>query len=114
MWGGGVYESEEFYDYCDRHGIMIWQDFMMACCFTSQENEMLKNIKNEAEYVIKSLRNHPSLILWSGDNEVDELCALITINPEINIINRKLLPELVGENDITRPYLESSPYLRCV
>lgn len=111
VWGGGVYESEEFYDYCDRHGIMIWQDFMMACCFTSQENEMLKNIKNEAEYVIKSLRNHPSLILWSGDNEVDEFCALITINPEINIINRKLLPELVGENDITRPYLESSPYL---
>lgn len=111
VWGGGVYESEEFYDYCDRNGIMIWQDFMVACCFTSQEDEMLKNIRNEAEYIVKSLRNHPSLILWSGDNEVDEFCAFNKINPEINNINRKLLPEVVGENDVTRPYLESSPYL---
>lgn len=111
VWGGGVYEQDEFYDYCDRHGIMIWQDFMMACFSYSLEEKYLQNIKKEAEYVVKSLRHHPSIVLWAGDNEIDEGAAWQSLTPAVNKINRQILPEVVAFNDVTRPYMASSPYI---
>ena len=111
VWGGGVYEGESFYDYCDRNGILIWQDFMMACQFTPYTEDYLKNLESEFTHIIKSLRNHPSIALWSGDNEIDEAFSFMGINPEFNLITRNLLPRLVFENDAYRAYLPSSPYL---
>lgn len=110
VWGGGVYEQEEFYDYCDRHGIMIWQDFMFACYTPAQDSRMLDNVKHEAECVVKMLRHHPSIILWAGDNEIDELHIENYVNPGLNKINREILPRAVAMNDLSRPYLASSPY----
>lgn len=69
VWGGGVYEDDRFYNLCDSMGIMVWQDFMFACSLYPSEGDFLDNIKEEAVYNVKRLRNHPSLALWCGNNE---------------------------------------------
>ena len=71
-WGGNVYESDRFFDLCDQAGILVWQDFAMACAVYPQDEDFLKTIAVEAESVVKRLRNHPSLALWSGNNEGDD------------------------------------------
>lgn len=111
VWGGGVYEQEEFYDYCDRHGILVWQDFMMACQLVPMDDAIMANLEQEFRWVIRALRHHPSIALWAGDNEIDESLASNGINPEMNEITRKLLPKLVQHLDPMRPYLPSSPYI---
>lgn len=69
VWGGGIYENDEFYDFCDRYGILVWQDFMFACSLYPAEGEFLENIRKEAIDNVKRLRNHPCLALWCGNNE---------------------------------------------
>ncbi|MBI9033134.1 MAG: glycoside hydrolase family 2 protein [Bacteroidales bacterium] len=70
VWGGGIYEKEIFYDLCDKHGILVWQDFMFACNMYPGHPEFLESVEQEAIYNIKRLRNHPSVALWCGNNEV--------------------------------------------
>lgn len=111
VWGGGVYEQEYFYDYCDHHGIMVWQDFMMACQVIPTDKRMIKNVTAEFTWAIKALRNHSSLVLWSGDNENDEGLSGVGINPENNYITRTLIPNLLLLHDPHREYLPSSPYI---
>ena len=72
VWGGGVYEDDEFYNQCDENGILVWQDFMFACAMYPWDNNFLDNVKEEATYNIKRLRNHPSIALWCGNNEIYE------------------------------------------
>lgn len=69
VWGGAIYEDEIFYELCDRHGILIWQDFMFACALQPGDENHLKNIENEANYNVKRLQNHPCIALWCGNNE---------------------------------------------
>jgi beta-mannosidase len=69
VWGGAIYEEELFYSLCDQNGILVWQDFMFACAVQPGDVAHLDNIKKEAEYNVKRLRNHPSIALWCGDNE---------------------------------------------
>ena len=71
LFGGGIYEDHEFLDFCDENGILIWQDFMFACEFPPKDEAFLKECYNEAVFIIKKYRNHPSLALWCGDNEND-------------------------------------------
>lgn len=70
VWGGGIYEKEIFYDLCDRYGILVWQDFMFACNMYPGHPEFLESVKHEAEYNVRRLRNHPSIALWCGNNEI--------------------------------------------
>lgn len=70
VWGGGIYENEAFYDYCDEMGLLVWQDFIFSCALYPGDTLFFDNVKKEAEYQIKRLRNHPSLALWCGNNEV--------------------------------------------
>ncbi|POY39001.1 glycoside hydrolase [Solitalea longa] len=70
IWGGGVYESDEFYNLADENGILIWQDFMFACTMYPSDSAFLASVKAEAEYNVKRLRKHPSLALWCGNNEI--------------------------------------------
>ena len=73
VWGGGIYENDAFYDACDRHGILIWQDFMMACGkYPEERPDFVKNFLKEVEYNVCRLRNHPCIALWCGDNENGE------------------------------------------
>ena len=110
-WGGNVYEDDTFFDICDRNGIMVWQDFSMACAIYPQTPEFLEVMRNEAISVVRKLRNHPSLALWSGDNEVDQSYYGAGLDPAHNKITREILPQVVFQADPYRPYLPSSPYM---
>lgn len=72
VWGGGIYEDDEFYKACDENGILVWQDFMFAGSFYPSDSDFQENVKNEVKHQGKRLQNHPSLALWCGNNEVDE------------------------------------------
>ena len=72
VWGGGIYEDDYFYQLCDRNGILIWQDFMFACAIYPGNEAFLNSITKEANYQVKRLRNHPSMALWCGNNEIDQ------------------------------------------
>ncbi|MDR1630131.1 MAG: hypothetical protein LBS36_07975 [Oscillospiraceae bacterium] len=113
-WGGNVYESEAFFDYCDRDGVMVWQDFAMGCGVYPRTREFLQAMETEATQIICRLRNHPSLVLWAGDNECDDAdnwAHGMFADPNKNSITRELLPRLVALHDFTRPFLPSSPYI---
>ncbi|MBO5286374.1 MAG: hypothetical protein J6B16_05710 [Clostridia bacterium] len=110
-WGGNLYESDAFFDFCDTEGIMVWQDFGFACSPYSFTQKFYDKIERETEYVIKRLRNHPSLAIWAGDNEIDALFECYGINPEVNVINRQVLKTAVVKHDQFRDYLPSSPYI---
>ncbi len=71
VWGGGVYEDDYFYELCDKNGIMVWQDFMFACSLYPGNKELLHSIKQEAIDNVTRLRNHPSIALWCGNNEIN-------------------------------------------
>jgi beta-mannosidase len=71
IWGGGIYESDYFYELCDRKGILIYQDFMFASNMPPADSAFVKNVEKEAIYQVKRLRNHPSIALWAGGNEVE-------------------------------------------
>lgn len=109
-WGGNVYEDHTFFDLCDRNGIMVWQDFAMACGAYPQNDDFYKVIANEAESVVKKLRNHPSLIVWCGDNECDYNYFNRKFDPGKNRITREILPAVVFSNDPNRNFIISSPY----
>lgn len=110
LWGGNVYEDHELFDFCDRNGIMVWQDFSMACRIYPETESFKKKLYEEAVKVIRKLRNHPSIILWSGDNEVDQVLSSV-YDPNKNTLTREVLPTAVRLNDSGRPYLASSPYI---
>lgn len=71
VWGGGYYEDDYFYQLCDRYGLMVWQDFMFACSMYPGDEAFLESVKEEVEAAITRLRNHPSIALWCGNNEMD-------------------------------------------
>ncbi|MCY1661317.1 beta-mannosidase [Chryseobacterium sp. SL1] len=72
VWGGGIYEDDEFYKACDENGILVWQDFMFAGGFYPSDEKFQKNVELEVKDQIERLQNHPSLALWCGNNEIDE------------------------------------------
>ena len=112
-WGGNVYENDIFYDICDRKGIMVWQDFAMACGIYPQDESFCRRIDAEARKVVKRLRHHPCIILWSGDNECDSAYVWTGrgLDPNRNVLTRKVLPDVLFDEDPIRPYLPSSPYI---
>ncbi len=70
VWGGGLFEKECFYDECDKQGILVCHDFLMACAqYPEWEEWFIKELRLESEYAVKLMRNHPSLAWFHGDNE---------------------------------------------
>ena len=115
VWGGGVYEPDEFFDYCDAHGIMVWQDFMTGCSVFPQNDEYAKATEEEVRSVVLRFRNRASLALWSGNNENDgafhwKLGKYLARDPNHDRNSRKTIPDVLFEFDVTRDYLPSSPY----
>jgi beta-mannosidase len=91
---------------------MVWQDFSFACGSYPQDEEFLKQVTDEAECVIRKLRNHPSLLLWAGDNEIDQMFWYLGYrepHARMNRISRETLPMAVRNHDPYRTYIESSP-----
>ena len=70
VWGGGFYEADWFYDLCDELGLMVWQDFMLACNLYPSTVDFLDNVAAEVDYQVRRLSSHPSIVLWCGDNEL--------------------------------------------
>jgi len=123
VWGGGIYENDPFYDMCDENGILVWQDFMFACNMYPGDDGFVENVKQEAIQNIKRLRNHPCIVLWCGNNEVDEgwhnwgwqKSLGYTAEDSTEVWNnylkifKKLLPELVITHSPKIYYIPSSP-----
>ena len=114
VWGGGVYEDDCFYDWCDEKGIFLWQDFMMACGLYPKTERMKTQLAEEARAVVRRLRHHASLCLWAGDNECDAASEWQTegkLDPTDNALTREVLPGVLRAEDLSRPWLPSSPYI---
>ncbi len=112
-WGGNVYEDHEFFDLCDSNGVMVWQDFSLAGTAYPQDDDFAEKIRTEAVAVVLKLRRHPSLVVWSGNNEVDaslDWNFTKPVDPGIDRLSREVLPRAVWEYDPLRDYLPSSPY----
>ena len=115
VWGGGVYESDAFYDYCDREGILVWQDFMTGCGCFPQDDAYAAVTDDEIRKVLLRLRNHAAIALWAGNNENDgfiigEYRGLAKIDPNDERNSRITIPRVCWELDPVRPYLPSSEY----
>ena len=117
VWGGGIYESDDFYDLADEMGLLVWQDFHFSCSLYPADAKFLANVEAEAEDAIRRLRNHASVALWNGNNEVEaawfqwgwkERYPAWLWN-DYKAIFHDLLPRAVARLDPTRAYWPSSP-----
>lgn len=70
VWGGGYYETNRFYQMADERGILLWQEFMFSDALYPHNPKFLRNVQQEAVDQVKRLRNHPSIVLWCGNNEI--------------------------------------------
>jgi beta-mannosidase len=103
VWGGGLREKRAFYELCDRLGILIWQEFPVACAFLTRyprSPEYLRLAEAEARAIVRDLQNHPSVALWCGGNE---------FNPRRNAPLVEALRR-AASGDATRPFLPASPH----
>ncbi len=109
-WGGNVYESDAFFDLVDENGVMVWEDFAFACARYPQTEPFLRVVRDEAEAVVARLRNHASLAIWCGDNEIDIAYLGEGLSPETNRLTREVIPLVLNRLDPHRAYVPSSPY----
>lgn len=116
VWGGGIYESPEFYNACDEMGILVWQDFMFSCAaYPDDDEEFVREVRREAEIVVTELRNHPCIALWCGNNENQWIDSMIHWNePDFPFFGRRIyeeiLPEACARHDPSRLYWQGSPW----
>ncbi|MFD5338276.1 glycoside hydrolase family 2 protein [Streptomyces hawaiiensis] len=116
IWGGGIYESEDFYDACDELGLLVWQDFPFACAAYPEEQPLRGEVEAEARENVVRLMPHPSLVLWNGNNE--NLWGFRDWQWEPRLAGDSwgegyylgVLPRVVAELDPTRPYTAGSPW----
>ncbi|MEO5807229.1 glycosyl hydrolase 2 galactose-binding domain-containing protein [Devosia sp.] len=116
VWGGGIYETEAFYQACNEAGMLVWQDFLFACAAYPEEGDLPGEIEAEVRDNVVRLMPHPSLVLWNGNNE--NIWGWFDWGWQDVLEGRTwglgyylgLLPRLVAELDPARPYWAGSPY----
>jgi beta-mannosidase len=116
VWGGGIYESDEFYDTCDELGLLVWQDFLFACAAYAEEEPLREEVIAEAREAVTRLSPHPSLVLWNGCNE--NIWGHEDWDWKTPLGHRswgwgyytQVLPGIVAELDPARLYSPGSPY----
>ena len=119
-WGGGYYETDEFYSICDELGIMVWQDFMFGNDWQPGTYAFKLNIEAEAEDQVRRLRNHASIVVWCGNNETEAAFywgPRPTLPAEVRLLIWQdyltefsgILPRVVARLDAETPYWPSSP-----
>lgn len=122
VWGGGIYENDIFYDLCDKNGILVWQDFMFAGSMYPGDSAFIHNVEAEITDNVKRLRNHPSIVQWNGNNEIEVAWknwgwqqqygysmkdSTRIWNDYLNLFHRQI-PDLLAQLD-NRPYTTTSP-----
>ena len=113
VWGGGVYESDDFYQLCDREGILVWQEFVFACAtYPATDKGFLDEVKQEAVYQVRRLSHHPSPVVWCGNNEIDAGVQAVTQGDQFTdyALYHHVLPSILAREDPDRYYQPSSPY----
>ncbi len=114
VWGGGIYESDDFYDLCDELGLLVWQDFMFACSIYPGDDTFVASVRTEAEQQVRRLRHHACLALWCGNNEVEQLNIARLKQPaqraDYETIFIRTLPEVVTALDGDTCYWPSSQH----
>lgn len=125
VWGGGIYEDDSFFDACDELGILVWQDFCMACQSTPTYHSFLSSLESEARCNIRRLRTHPSLIIWAGNNEDYEIQEAYNLDYDYadgdpsswlrssfpaRYVYEYLLPKILEQEDPGAIYHPSSPW----
>jgi len=103
VWGGGNREREIFYDLADRHGILLWQEFPLACVNIPRyptDAKFLSLVEQEAGEIIRVLRNHPSVLLYSGGNEFN-------VRQNAKVVER--MRKSVKALDPARRFIAASP-----
>ena len=116
VWGGGRYESEDFYDLADERGLLVQQDFLFACAAYPEEEPIASEVAAEAAEQVTRLASHPSLVLWTGNNE--NIWGFHDWGWQEKLAGRtwgagyyfEVLPKIVARLDPTRPYWPGSPW----
>ena len=114
VWGGGYYPDDSFYDFCDEHGLIVWQDFMFACSDYLLTNEFETTVRAEVRDNIIRLRNHTSLAIWCGNNEIESAWEYWGWNDKEGKMHylrlfEQIIPGILAELDPERYYWPSSP-----
>ncbi len=123
VWGGGLYERDEFYSICDKEGIMVWQDLMFANTLYPWHENFQMEVEKEIIYQVGRLRSHPCIALWCGNNEIETAWKNWGWSKELSLgpgdsllylekyraLFEKRIPDLLAELDPGRSYLPSSP-----
>src|SRR5581483_10328604 len=118
VWGGGIYETDCFYEICDELGVMVWQDFPFACAMYPEEEPFWSEVEAEARENVARLSTHPSLVLWNGCNENIWGYRDWGWKDHPDVIGKtwgngyymNLLPRVMQEVDPSRPYWAASPW----
>lgn len=123
VWGGAEYLSDEFYEMADSYGVMIWQDFMFSGSYYPADSNFLKNLDAEFSYQIERIAQHPSLVLWCGNNEIDvaaknwgwekkynyTLLQQQNFKKDYEKLFLNIIPSYLKKIDPNTPYIHSSP-----
>ncbi|HEX6334641.1 MAG TPA: hypothetical protein VFZ78_10475, partial [Flavisolibacter sp.] len=123
VWGGGVYEDDIFYDLCDSLGIWVWQDFMFAGALYPADSAFVESVREEVRYQVTRLRHHPCIVLWCGNNEIEEAwfnwgwqkqfgyttADSLRLWNDYHRIFHDVIPGMLALLDPGRPYWPSSP-----
>lgn len=114
VWGGGYYESDEFYNKCDEMGILLWQDFPFACqAYPFFKDAFLENVKKEIEYNINRLKHHACLAIWCGNNEIEAMSGgWMHMRDYIKWTEKffyHILPDEVRKYDTVTAFIPGSP-----
>jgi beta-mannosidase len=111
--GIGCYESEEFYELCDRLGILVWQDFMFANLdYPESDEQFMQGVRREATQLLETLARRPSLAVLCGGSEVAQQVAMLGLDPQLasGPLYGELLPSLVEQAGVDAPYVPSTPW----
>lgn len=124
VWGGGYYQSGQFYDMCDELGLMVWQDFMFGNEWQPGIYSFRQSVHAEVDYQVRRLRNHPSIVLWCGNNETEiswDWDRMKAVTAQLSADTRRRMwqdylvlfsgdiPQEVERLDPETPYWPSSP-----
>ena len=119
VWGGGIYETDDFYDVCDERGVMVWQDFLFACAAYAEDAETVAEVTAEVRENVSRLSSHASLVIYNGSNENvwgwwdwgwQQALAASGLTDWGQQYYEEVLPTILKELDPTRPYTPSSPF----